>query len=70
MGGHSSEGWQEKSGRAGVQIMSYPESVNEDCAGCADALGYGGGNRAVQIWRTQGGAEGKGRNVLVCSFCS
>lgn len=41
MGGHSSEGWWEQSGRAGVQVMSYPRSVNV---------------QAVQRhWRRQGG---------------
>lgn len=56
MGGHSSEGWQEKSGRAGVRIMSYPGSVNEDCA---DALGYGGGKEGCADLENTGRNRGK-----------
>lgn len=59
MGGHSSEGWREKSGRAGVQIMSYPGSVNENCAGCADALGYGGGKEGCADLENTGRSRGK-----------
>lgn len=43
MGGHSSEGRWEQSGRAGVQVMFSPRSVNEDSAGCANVLEYGAG---------------------------
>lgn len=65
MGGHSSEGWWEQSGRAGVQVMSYPRTVNVQAVQMH--WGMEKARRAVPIWRTQGGTEEKGRNVLVCN---
>lgn len=59
MGGHSSEGRWEQSGRAGVQVMSSPRSVNEDSAGCAYALGYGGGKEGCPDLENTGRNGGK-----------
>lgn len=58
-GGHSSEGWWEQSGCAGVRVMSYPRNVNEDGAGCVDALGYGGGKEGCPDLENTGRNRGK-----------
>lgn len=50
-----------KAGRSsqGGLVMSSPRSVNEDCAGCADALGYGGGKEGSPDLENIGRNRGK-----------